>query len=168
MTDSSIQVVVRIRPLNAKEIALLPQVDTSTAFQGDGGLAPSPSKSQSAIAAMRSHYIRNILAPVDDRVLVFDPVGPDMAPGNGARPPAHMFHGNGRRPRDVRYAFDRVYAPAARQRDVYSGTVEPMLSGLLSGFNASVFAYGVRGCTNGRRRGAAKPIRSAGRARIPV
>ncbi|WFD19380.1 tubulin-dependent ATPase kip3 [Malassezia caprae] len=142
MTDSSIQVVVRIRPLNAKEIALLPRVDTSTAFQGDGGLAPSPSKGQSAIAAMRSHYIRNILAPVDDRVLVFDPVDPDSA-----RAPSHMnFRGNGRRPRDVRYAFDRVYAPAARQRDVYSGTVEPMLAGLLNGFNASVFAYGATGC----------------------
>ncbi|WFD22995.1 tubulin-dependent ATPase kip3 [Malassezia equina] len=142
MTDSSIQVVVRIRPLNAKEIALLPKIDTSTAFQGDGGLAPSPSKSQTALAAMRSQYIRNILAPVDDRVLVFDPVDPDSAQGS-ARTPSHVsFHGNGRRPRDVRYAFDRVYAPAARQRDVYSGTVEPMLSGLLNGFNASVFAYG--------------------------
>ena len=95
---------------------------------------------------MRSQYIRTILAPVDDRVLVFDPVDPDSAQGS-ARTPSHMsFHGNGRRPRDVRYAFDRVYAPAARQRDVYSGTVEPMLSGLLNGYNASVFAYGVR-CT---------------------
>ena len=60
-----------MRPLNAKEASLLAPIDTSKAFQGDGGLAASPSRTQSTIAAMRSNYIRNIIAPVDDRVLVF-------------------------------------------------------------------------------------------------
>lgn len=151
MTDSSIQVVVRVRPMNAKEVSLLAPVDTTKAFQGDGGLAASPSKTQTAIAAMRTNYIRNIIAPVDDRVLVFDPCDPDMSRGvNSADtsrprvPSTLQFHGNGRRPRDVRYAFDRVFPPPTTQREVYRGTVEPMLPGVLNGFNASVFAYGVR------------------------
>ena len=70
MADSSIQVVVRVRPLNEKEVSLLAPTDTSHAFQGDGGLAASPSKAQNAIAAMRSNYIRNIIAPVDDLSLI--------------------------------------------------------------------------------------------------
>ena len=151
MADSSIQVVVRVRPLNEKEVSLLAPTDTSHAFQGDGGLAASPSKAQNAIAAMRSNYIRNIIAPVDDRVLVFDPVEPDMMRGGESSRTrsslSHMqFHGNGRRPRDVRYAFDRVFPSSTQQREVYRDTVEPMLSGVLSGFNASVFAYGATGC----------------------
>ena len=95
MTESSIQVAVRIRPLNAKEVSLLAPVDTSQPFQGDGGLAGSPSKAPNAITAMRTNYIRNILSPVDDKVLVFDPADPS-ANMRGARPAMHMqFHGNG-------------------------------------------------------------------------
>lgn len=150
MADSSIQVVVRVRPMNAKELSLLAPVETPRAFQGDGGLAASPSKT--SIAAMRTNYIKNIIAPVDERVLVFDPIEPDAVQataggsdgGARARVPAMPFHSHGRRPRDVRYAFDRVFPPATMQREVYQHTVEPMLSGVLSGFNASVFAYGVR------------------------
>lgn len=145
MAEASIQVAVRIRPLNEQEVALLAPVDTSQPFQGDGGLAGSPSKAANAASAMRTHYIRPILSPLDDRVLVFDPAEP-VAAARGARKPAtHMhMHGNGRRARDVRYAFDRVFPPPTTQQAVYAGTVEPMLPGLLNGFNASVFAYGVR------------------------
>ncbi|WFC97679.1 tubulin-dependent ATPase kip3 [Malassezia yamatoensis] len=148
MTESSIQVAVRIRPLNAKEISLLAPVDTSQPFQGDGGLAGSPSKAPNAITAMRTNYIRNILSPVDDRVLVFDPAVPAaQVRGLKHAPQLHMhLHGNGRRARDVRYAFDRVFPPSTTQQEVYQGTVEPMLTGILSGFNASVFAYGATGC----------------------
>ncbi|WFD41764.1 tubulin-dependent ATPase kip3 [Malassezia psittaci] len=148
MTESSIQVAVRIRPLNAKEISLLAPVDTSQPFQGDGGLAGSPSKAPNAITAMRTNYIRNILSPVDDRVLVFDPAVPAaQVRGQKQVSQSHMhLHGNGRRARDVRYAFDRVFPPSTTQQEVYQGTVEPMLTGVLSGFNASVFAYGATGC----------------------
>lgn len=146
MTESSIQVAVRIRPLNAKEVSLLAPVDTSQPFQGDGGLAGSPSKAQNAVTAMRTNYIRNILSPVDDRVLVFDPAEPvSHIRGKNTTPSTHMhLHGNGRRARDVRYAFDRVFPPPTTQQEVYANTVERMLPGLLNGFNASVFAYGVR------------------------
>ncbi|WFD33677.1 tubulin-dependent ATPase kip3 [Malassezia cuniculi] len=155
MTESSIQVAVRIRPFNGKERALLAPVDNSQPFLGDGGLAGSPTKSQATIAAMRSRYIRNIVMPVDDKVLVFDPAEPEtrIQPAgsnpSSAAAAARLFAANGtgaRRARDVRYAFDRVFPPETGQRTVFAGTVEPLLDGVLQGFNASVFAYGATGC----------------------
>ncbi len=40
--------------------------------------------------------------------------------------------------------FDRVFDGQARQMDVYESTAMPLLDGLLDGYNATVFAYGVR------------------------
>ena len=158
MTESSIQVAVRVRPFNSKERTLLAPVDTSQPFLGDGGLSGSPSKPQNAIAAMRSRYIRNIVSPVDDKVLVFDPAEPETriqpadrsnSGATAAAAAARLFAAAGtgaRRARDVRYAFDRVFPPETGQRAVFAGTVEPLLGGVLQGFNASVFAYGATGC----------------------
>ena len=148
MTESSIQVAVRVRPFNSRERALLAPVDTSQPFLGDGGLAGSPSKSQNAIAAMRTRYIRSIILPVDDKVLVFDPAEPEtrVQPAGGAGAGAAAASARPLRPRDVRYAFDRVFPPETGQRAVFAGTVEPLLDGVLQGFNASVFAYGATGC----------------------
>lgn len=175
MADASIQVAVRIRPFSARETAALAPVDTSQPFLGDGGLAGSPSKTPASggAAASRKH-VRNIVTPVDDKVLVFDPE--DAQPRSGAAAPdsssSRLFAsagGGARRPRDVRYAFDRVFPPSAGQRAVFSSTVEPMLGGVLDGYNASVFAYGVRAfCSlrlTLRRPGVARHTRSAGRRR---
>ena len=174
MTESSIQVAVRIRPLNAREVANLEPVDTSQPFLGDGGFTGSPGKggaggrpanggsgaSSNAGGApgtpqsRAQRHIRNIIAPVDDKVLVFDPAeaAPTVRSGAGAGPggsPSRLFPSPGvgtRRPRDVRYAFDRVFPPETGQRAVFAETVEPMLDGVLAGYNASVFAYGATGC----------------------
>ncbi|KAJ9452233.1 Kinesin-like protein KIP3, partial [Diplonema papillatum] len=43
------------------------------------------------------------------------------------------------------YAFDRVFDAAATNLDIYNATVRPMLPGLLEGFNATCFAYGMTG-----------------------
>lgn len=40
--------------------------------------------------------------------------------------------------------FDRVFNHEARQQDVYEATAQPLLKGLFDGYNATVFAYGVR------------------------
>jgi hypothetical protein len=40
--------------------------------------------------------------------------------------------------------FDRVFSHEARQQDVYESTSQPLLKGLFDGYNATVFAYGVR------------------------
>lgn len=48
-----------------------------------------------------------------------------------------------KRYKDRRFMFDRVFSHEARQQDVYEATSQPLLKGLLDGFNATVFAYGV-------------------------
>jgi kinesin family protein 18/19 len=40
--------------------------------------------------------------------------------------------------------FDRVFRHDSCQQDVYDATARPLLNNLLDGFNATVFAYGVR------------------------
>ncbi|EGO27337.1 hypothetical protein SERLADRAFT_336029, partial [Serpula lacrymans var. lacrymans S7.9] len=44
------------------------------------------------------------------------------------------------------FMFDRVFNNEARQQDVYASTAQPLLRGLLDGYNATVFAYGATGC----------------------
>ena len=39
--------------------------------------------------------------------------------------------------------FDRVFGHGVMQQDVYEATVKPLLNGVLEGYNATVFAYGV-------------------------
>lgn len=39
--------------------------------------------------------------------------------------------------------FDRVFTGESRQIDVYEGTTQRLLDGLLDGYNSTVFAYGV-------------------------
>lgn len=41
--------------------------------------------------------------------------------------------------------FDAFYGEAATQRDVYMGSVKPVLHHLLKGQNASILAYGPTG-----------------------
>lgn len=44
----------------------------------------------------------------------------------------------------MRYAFDHIFDESATQREVYEHTSRPLLDGIFDGFNATVFAYGVR------------------------
>jgi hypothetical protein len=41
------------------------------------------------------------------------------------------------------FAADRVYLPDATGEEVYVGEVEPLVSSLYQGFNATIFAYGM-------------------------
>ena len=43
-----------------------------------------------------------------------------------------------------RYIFDHVFRMDASQEAVFEQTAKPLLPGVLDGFNATVFAYGVR------------------------
>lgn len=77
---------------------------------------------------------------MDDHVLIFDPKDQDVSRSfeqRGFLPPGT------KRYKDHRYTFDRVFDEQARQLDVFEGTTKPLLDGLLDGFNATVFAYGV-------------------------
>jgi kinesin family protein 18/19 len=44
---------------------------------------------------------------------------------------------------DVRYIFDEVLNQEATQSMVFERTAKPLLAGVLDGYNATVFAYGV-------------------------
>lgn len=43
----------------------------------------------------------------------------------------------------IRYVFDQVMGMDASQEHVYDRTTRPLLDGILDGYNATVFAYGV-------------------------
>jgi hypothetical protein len=43
----------------------------------------------------------------------------------------------------IRYVFDEVLNQEATQSMVFEKTAKPLLSGVLDGYNATVFAYGV-------------------------
>ncbi|KAJ3265083.1 kinesin-like protein Klp5 [Chytriomyces hyalinus] len=47
---------------------------------------------------------------------------------------------------DIRFAFDRVFGPAASQESVFDATAKPLVDLVVDGFNATVFAYGATGC----------------------
>lgn len=56
------------------------------------------------------------------------------------------LHPMGKRVKDVRFGFDRVFDETAQQQDVYEATTRGLLDSVLDGFNATVFAYGATGC----------------------
>lgn len=168
MAESSIAVAVRVRPFSPKETALLAPQDTYQPFLGDGGLsasgagAPStagpstfsssPAKGNTA-STLRTRYLRPIVRPIDDKVLIFDPL-PDGGFGSTS---LNTFGHGSKKPRDIRYAFDRVFDERCSQDNVFEKTTKPLLDGILNGFNASVFAYGVSASASVQRRTAVTP-----------
>ncbi|MCO5565658.1 hypothetical protein L7F22_019332 [Adiantum nelumboides] len=121
MAESSISVAVRVRPFSGKERAQLAPTDTYQPFLGDGGLSGgSPSKNAGNISitnangtgpSLRTKYLRNIVQAVDDKVLIFDapennPLYKNTHAGSGTQ---NTFAHGMRKPRDIRYAFDRVF-----------------------------------------------------------
>ena len=89
---------------------------------------------------MFSSSVTEVVKAVDDRILLFDPADTDNSPlqsGRGFLPPGT------KRYKDKRFMFDRVFNASANQVDVHEVTSKPLLDGLLEGYNATVFAYGV-------------------------
>ncbi|KII95806.1 hypothetical protein PLICRDRAFT_693946 [Plicaturopsis crispa FD-325 SS-3] len=133
----SITVAVRVRPPTQWEAARLPEPCYDTTMRGDGALS-TPGRSVTSTAPLR-----DIVQIVDDRILTFDPDEKDKARAfveRGFMPPGT------KRYKDKRFMFDRVFDHEARQQDVYAATSQPLLKGLLDGYNATVFAYGATGC----------------------
>lgn len=125
---------VRVRPPTSWEGARLPQQTYDNCIRTDGALS-TPAKSTATNAPLRE-----VIQIVDDRVLTFDPDEKDPSRAfveRGFVPPGT------KRYKDRRFIFDRVFDYQARQQDVYHGTAKPLLSNLLEGYNATIFAYGV-------------------------
>ncbi|KAJ9111772.1 hypothetical protein QFC22_006431 [Naganishia vaughanmartiniae] len=151
MDTNAIQVAVRVRPLTAVEASRIPEAQQHEIFYGDGALGggSSPTKTGSASPAGGYGYggsglWREVVDVVDHRTLIFDK--PDtnvprafMTTGGKAPP-------GGKRYKDQRYAFDRVFSKDSTQEEVFENTAKPVLEGLFDGFNATVFAYGATGC----------------------
>ncbi|KAF8165021.1 kinesin-like protein [Crassisporium funariophilum] len=132
----SITVAVRVRPPTSWESVRLPEPCYDTTIRGEGALS-TPGK------VANSSSLRDIVQIVDDRILTFDPDEKDRAKAfveRGFMPPGT------KRYKDKRFMFDRVFGHEARQQDVYESTSQPLLKGLLDGYNATVFAYGATGC----------------------
>ena len=130
-----INLSVRVRPPNAWESARLPDPLYDVGMRADGALS-TPGR-----ATITSSCLREVVKIVDDRILMFDPDEKDKARAFAERgfvPPGT------KRYKDKRFMFDRVLDADARQLDVYNSTARPLLDGLLDGYNATVFAYGVR------------------------
>lgn len=124
---------MRVRPPTSWEAARLPDLCYDVSIRGDGALS-TPAK------AANTSCLRDIVQVVDDRILTFDPDEKDKARAfmeRGFLPPGT------KRYKDRRFMFDRVFGHEARQEEVYEATAQPLLRGVLDGFNATVFAYGV-------------------------
>ena len=122
-----------MRPPTAWEGARLPDPCYDPTIRGEGALS-TPAK------VINTSCLRDIVQVVDDRIITFDPDEKDRAKAfmeRGFLPPGT------KRYKDRRFMFDRVFGHDARQQDVYEATAQPLLPGLLDGYNATVFAYGV-------------------------
>jgi hypothetical protein len=120
--DSNIRVCVRARPLSRTESVLAQDV-------------PQENRRQSVLIPTLP---RKSISIVDENVVIFDPSDANRKFQRGV-----PTHGN-KRTKDLKYYFDRVFDEGADQHEVYAHTVKPLLDGVLDGFNATVFAYGVR------------------------
>ncbi|KAF8543332.1 P-loop containing nucleoside triphosphate hydrolase protein [Trichophaea hybrida] len=134
-SSSSISVVVRVRPFSIREAAQLSRIDDSTGFFGDGSFANTPKPTLSGKG------VRRVVKVVDERMLIFDP-----AEENPMARYQKTILPQGKRVKDMRFGFDRVFDETCSQQDVYEATTKSLLDSVLDGFNATVFAYGATGC----------------------
>ncbi|XP_067936182.1 kinesin-like protein KIF18A [Watersipora subatra] len=83
-----------------------------------------------------------VVCVIDESLLMFDPVYDQRE---------SYFHGRlfkdptSRKPREAKFAFDKVFGPSATNIEVYEQTTKEVLRNLVEGFNCSVFAYGATG-----------------------
>ncbi|KAJ2711190.1 tubulin-dependent ATPase kip3 [Coemansia spiralis] len=137
-SEAAIMVAIRVRPFSSKELAMLPAAPGSqfgpTARNFMNYSEPADERPQS------KPTIRKVVHTIDDHVLVFDP--PDEHDSDRWAPVA----ASNKRHKDIRFVFDRVYGDESSQRDVYEGTTRGLLDAVMTGYNATVFAYGATGC----------------------
>lgn len=128
-------ILVRVRPPTSSEAARLPEPCYDNTMRGDGALSTPGGRGVASTSTLR-----DIVQIVDDRILTFDPDEKNRTRAfveRGFMPPGT------KRYKDKRFMFDKVFNHEARQDDVYQSTSQPLLKGLLDGYNATVFAYGV-------------------------
>lgn len=104
--------------------------------------------------------LRKALKVLDDRILVFDPPESNASlstatsgssgngnaasntAGNGPSKSAQLPM-TGKKAKDIRFCFDRVFDEDCGQEDVYEGSARELVGHVMNGFHSTVFAYGV-------------------------
>lgn len=89
---------------------------------------------------------RNVVLPMDERVVVFDPQ--DNLDANNFIPskrPRRRSNILDRRAKDLRFIFDRVFDERATNQDIFEHSTKTIIDGVLNGYNCTVFAYGATG-----------------------
>nr|XP_032833899.1 kinesin-like protein KIF18A [Petromyzon marinus] len=87
---------------------------------------------------------RLVVQVVDEQMLVLDPkeqAEPSFLQGRQLRQRNMLA----RKPKDLRFVFDRVFDDTATQQEVFEGSTRSLVEGTLNGFNCTVFAYGATG-----------------------
>jgi kinesin family protein 18/19 len=107
MSLKLILIIVRVRPFNAKELPHVTSIIGSPLWVGEGSLAATPQN------RLSTKGIRRVVQVVDDRVLVFDP--PEENP---IAQYSKTIVAQGRKSKDMRYAFDRIFDETCTQEDV--------------------------------------------------
>ncbi|KAF8249040.1 kinesin-domain-containing protein [Wilcoxina mikolae CBS 423.85] len=115
----------------------------------------SSSSSISVVVRVRPFSIREAaqLSRIDDSAGFFGDGSFASTPKptlNGKENPMARYQKTilpqGKRVKDMRFGFDRVFDETCSQQDVYEATTKSLLDSVLDGFNATVFAYGATGC----------------------
>lgn len=138
--------IVRVRPFSEREHNQL----ASTTYSGPAlflsdptatHATPQPPKNFSASAGSHSATgaIRKVLKVVDSRILVFDP--PESNPVSAFQKIA--MPSIGKKSKDIRFCFDRVFDEECGQEEVYDGSAKELVGHVMDGFHSTVFAYGV-------------------------
>ncbi|KAJ2162501.1 tubulin-dependent ATPase kip3 [Coemansia sp. RSA 552] len=138
-SEAAIMVAVRVRPFSSKEKAQLAK-PTGSQFGPTARNFRNFQEPEEAPPPPGGQAIRKVVHTIDDHVLVFDP--PDENDGDRRAP----VGASNKRHKDIRFVFDRVYGEESSQREVYEGTTRGLLDSVMSGYNATVFAYGATGC----------------------
>ncbi|GAA5916785.1 hypothetical protein JCM6882_004165 [Rhodosporidiobolus microsporus] len=140
--SSSISVAVRVRPFSEKE-----RLQVNSAYDAGPALFVSDPSSSAPVYSTPQPprgpgALRKILKVLDDRILVFDP--PETNAVASFQKSAMPLMG--KKVKDIRFCFDRVFDEDCGQEEVYDGSAKELVSHVMDGFHSTVFAYGATGC----------------------
>lgn len=130
-----------MRPFSDKEKAQLSSTygHGPTLFGSDQSSSAALSTPQPPRASTTGG-LRKILKVLDDRILVFDPPETNAV----ASFQRANFPVMGKKVKDIRFCFDKVFDEDCGQEEIYDGSAKELVGHVMNGFHSTVFAYGVR------------------------
>lgn len=139
---------MRVRPFSDKEKLLLSSTYNvgPVAFSSDPSTPThtTPQPARNTGTNNGSGATRKVLKVLDDRILVFDPPESN-AVASFQKSSMPMM---GKKVKDIRFCFDRVFDDDCGQEEVYDGSAKELVGHVMNGFHSTVFAYGVSSARN--------------------